>query len=215
MWQKSKSIWEFIYNKFLNNYDYFLIGGDDMIYFIENLRAYLNSEEIKNYQKVNNGTYLGNRFYPSGFNNMSGKSYPFIFNSGGAGYILDRKALKILGKDISDGKCYPNLVTSAEDVQISRCLEKFNILPYDTRDELKEERFHPFNPHTHYTYRRDPKDWYTKYKYELKYGLECCSKDSVSFHYLTVSFKIFKYFYSYIYLIIIIYFKGFFNLSIS
>jgi len=46
MWQKSRSIWKYIHAFLVDQYDFFLLGGDDMMYVIENLRAYLGSEEI-------------------------------------------------------------------------------------------------------------------------------------------------------------------------
>ena len=51
------------------------------------------------------------------------------------------------------------------------------------------ERFHPFNPGNHLNYRIPPRqpDWYAKYNPTLKVGYECCSEDSISFHYLPVS----------------------------
>lgn len=46
IWQKVRSIWKYIHHNYINDFDYFLIGGDDMYYIMENLYAYLNSEEI-------------------------------------------------------------------------------------------------------------------------------------------------------------------------
>lgn len=55
MWQKSRSIWKYIATNYLDSFDYFLLGGDDMFYIIENLRAYLNSQEIQTLQNERNG----------------------------------------------------------------------------------------------------------------------------------------------------------------
>ena len=56
MWQKSRSIWKYIAKHYLHSFDYFLLGGDDMFYVIENLRAYLNSQEIQNLRNERNGS---------------------------------------------------------------------------------------------------------------------------------------------------------------
>ena len=64
MWQKSRSIWKYIHAHYIDQFDYFLIGGDDMFYIIENLRHYLMSEEISTYSATHDGTFLGRRFYP-------------------------------------------------------------------------------------------------------------------------------------------------------
>lgn len=51
---------------------------------------------------------------------------------------------------------------------------------------IGRERFHPFTPENHLYYRTPPKvlDWYAKYTLDLKEGYECCSEDSLSFHYV-------------------------------
>mmetsp|Transcript_25138 Transcript_25138/g.25339 ORF Transcript_25138/g.25339 Transcript_25138/m.25339 type:complete len:691 (+) Transcript_25138:3-2075(+) len=177
MWQKSKSIWKYIGSHYLEEFDWFLMGGDDMFYMVENLRDYLSSSEITEQQTLSKGMFIGRRFFPPKQN---------VFNSGGAGYILDRKALQILMDNIDTPKCFPHQHGFWEDVNIASCLRvSANILPYDTRDELKRERFHPFTPGQHLNYRIPPKhpDWYANYNPELKVGYECCSSQSISFHY--------------------------------
>lgn len=64
MWQKSRSIWKYINAHYLTSFDYFLMGGDDMFYIIENLKHYLMSDEISSYVDSHEGTFLGRRFYP-------------------------------------------------------------------------------------------------------------------------------------------------------
>ena len=59
MWQKSRSIWKHIAAHYLDQFDFFLLGGDDMFYIVENLRAYLNSQEIVNLRNERNGQLLG------------------------------------------------------------------------------------------------------------------------------------------------------------
>jgi hypothetical protein len=83
MWIKSKSIWKYISQQYIDDFDFFLMGGDDMFYIIENLRFYLNSKEIRDRidDKHTNGLFLGRRFYPP---------KQQVFNSGGAGYILGK-----------------------------------------------------------------------------------------------------------------------------
>ena len=55
MWQKVRSILKYVHLHYLDEYDYFLIGGDDMYYIMENLHAYLNSEEIRALQIAGKG----------------------------------------------------------------------------------------------------------------------------------------------------------------
>lgn len=179
MWQKSRSIWKFIANNYLDSFDFFLLGGDDMFYIIENLRYYLGSNEIHELKESSNGLYFGRRFFPP---------HQEVFNSGGAGYLIDTKSLQILKDNLDSPICHAHQVGFWEDVNIANCLrQSAGIIPYDTRDDLKRERFHPFLPGSHLTYRipktKENWDWYPKYNPELKEGYECCSENSISFHY--------------------------------
>jgi glycoprotein-N-acetylgalactosamine 3-beta-galactosyltransferase len=177
MWQKSRSIWKYIAEHYIDDFDFFLMGGDDMFYIIENLKYYLASDEIRAEVAKGRGVYLGRKFQPP--NNL-------VFNSGGAGYILDKAALRILKDHIDLPGCFPHQVGFWEDVNIANCLKTSNaIVPYDTRDHLKRERFHPFTPGQHLTYRTPPKpDWYAQYNPDLTFGYDCCSDRSISFHYV-------------------------------
>lgn len=178
MWQKSRSIWKFVAKHFADEFDYFLLGGDDMYYIIENLKAYLNTQEIRDLRAKGEGVFIGRRFFPPKQN---------VFNSGGAGYILDRKSLSILGAHLDSPECYPHQRGFWEDVNIANCLrQNGNVLPHDTRDPQERERFHPFTPGQHLDYRipPGPGDWYPKYNPYLKEGYDCCSPESISFHYV-------------------------------
>jgi glycoprotein-N-acetylgalactosamine 3-beta-galactosyltransferase len=176
----------------MNDFDYFLLGGDDMFYIIENLKYYLNSEEVRGEAARGKGIYIGRKFQPPGQK---------IFNSGGAGYILDKVSLKLLGDNLDAPSCHPKQVGFWEDVNIASCLKVSNdIDPYDTRDSLKRERFHPFTPGQHLTYKIPPKspDWYAKYNPDLTLGYDCCSDHSISFHY--VPHDLMRQMYNYVYL---------------
>ena len=193
MWQKSRSIWRYVYTHLVDEFDFFLLGGDDMFYMVENLRKYLASEEITERREdaQTSGLFLGRRFFPP---------KQEVFNSGGAGYVLDVKALRVLGKALVENspKCWPHQKGFWEDVNVANCLRQMTaerkewgpfgqIMPYDTRDAKHRERFHPFTPGQHLEYklpRPGVKDWYQDYNPELKLGFECCSTESVSFHYV-------------------------------
>jgi len=178
MWQKSRSIWKFVAKNFASQFDYFLIGGDDMFYIVENLKAYLNSKEIRDERAKGKGLFLGRRFFPP-------KQH--VFNSGGAGYTLDSTSLQVLADNIDSPHCYPHQRGFWEDVNVANCLrESKSIGPYDTRDPQERERFHPFTPGQHLDYRKPAGegDWYPKYNPYLKEGYDCCSSESISFHYV-------------------------------
>lgn len=176
IWQKVRSMWSYIYDNYYTKYDYFHIGGDDLFLIVENLRYYLESEEI---QAASNGgiylpegdetmqtpLFLGRRFaYQGDMNN--------IFNSGGSGYTLNKAALKLL---VTDGfeKFFPHKVTFSEDTMIARILKEYGVYPYETKDSNGGERYNPFMPGHHYGYRLPAdhsKDWYAVYSINIKEG---------------------------------------------
>jgi len=46
MWQKLRSIWGYVYDNYLDECNYFYIGGDDVLVAVDNLRSYLNGPEV-------------------------------------------------------------------------------------------------------------------------------------------------------------------------
>ena len=74
------------------------------------------------------------------------------YMSGGAGYVLSKKALeRFVTKGINDktGKiCRPNR-RGSEDVELAKCMENLNICPGDTRDAFGRGRFFPLEPEKH------------------------------------------------------------------
>ena len=47
MWQKIRSMWAYAHDNFLHDYDYFHIAGDDAYVVVDNMKAYLQGEQIK------------------------------------------------------------------------------------------------------------------------------------------------------------------------
>ena len=182
IWQKTRANWRYIAEYYLAEYDFFVFGGDDLYVIPSNLKAYLASPEIAAVHTQGQPLFLGRRFKQNG--NMDK-----LFNSGGSGYILNKASLAVLYDSLDEPFCRPHLHGFWEDVMVAECLKNgpLRLLPYDTRDAQGRERFHPFSPGQHLTYRapknRDS-DWYTKYSIDLKEGEDCCSPSSVAFHYI-------------------------------
>jgi glycoprotein-N-acetylgalactosamine 3-beta-galactosyltransferase len=56
MWQKSISIWKYIHRHYLDEFDYFLLGGDDMYYIMENLYMFLlTNEDVQRAERLQEG----------------------------------------------------------------------------------------------------------------------------------------------------------------
>eukprot|EP00752_Nemacystus_decipiens_P004620 g4217.t1 len=186
MWQKSRAIWKYINFHYKNDFDWFVLGGDDLFLVVENLRKYLLSDEIKNAAGgfMDGGTnpmYLGRRIY-----GMTGEKHR-IYHHGGASYVLNQASVGLLASHLDDDACQPHTKRCWEDMLVGRCLEKNGVEAFDTRDAFGRERFHPYTPSAHFGFRMSTAmtyPWYVLHAIDPKYGRECCSHDSLSFHYV-------------------------------
>jgi glycoprotein-N-acetylgalactosamine 3-beta-galactosyltransferase len=147
IWQKVRSMWSYIYDNYYDSYDWFHIGGDDLYLLVENLRLYLESEEIK--VAANGGTYLPNGDETEQTPLFLGRRFAYlgdmndIFISGGSGYTMNKAALKAL---VVNGlpNYFPHAHTFSEDTRVAEIFKKMGIFPYETKDEAGEERYMPF-----------------------------------------------------------------------
>lgn len=64
MWNKVQGIWRYIYKNYFDDFDFFHLGGDDMWLIVENLRYFLNSDEIYLAQKGGNMSLPDTHQYP-------------------------------------------------------------------------------------------------------------------------------------------------------
>ena len=147
IWQKVRSMWSYVYDNYYEKYDWFHIGGDDLFLLVENLRLYLESEEIK--VAANGGTYLPNGDETEQTPLFLGRRFAYqgdmndIFISGGSGYTMNKAALKAL---VVNGlpNYFPHQHTFSEDTRVATIFRKMGIFPYETKDEAGEERYLPF-----------------------------------------------------------------------
>jgi glycoprotein-N-acetylgalactosamine 3-beta-galactosyltransferase len=132
-------------NYYQDGYDWFHIGGDDLYLIVENLRLYLESEEIRT--AANGGIYLPTGNETSQTPLFLGRRFAYmgnmddIFISGGSGYTMNRAALKLL---VTEGipAFNPHRRTFSEDTMIARLFRKrFSVYPYPTQDQAGGERY--------------------------------------------------------------------------
>ncbi len=86
--------------------------------------------------------------------------------------------------------CDPKLAHAWEDVLIGSCLQKRNILPFDTRDGSGAHRYHPIPTGYIREYRPPPKgevEWYHKYNIDEPFnvGLDAVAESNIAFHYVS------------------------------
>jgi hypothetical protein len=136
MWQKTRSIWAYIYEHYRADYDYFHLGGDDHFVIVENLRHFLNRVDQRT--QPNEPVLLGQWVL------QEGGSVPVV--TGEAGYTLNRAAVETFAEKLLP-VCRPFWRERREGHFISLCFREIGVFPGDTRDEKTgEQLYHRENP---------------------------------------------------------------------
>lgn len=161
---KTMSAFDHIYEKHIDEADWFIKADDDTYIVVENLRYFLSS------QNTNEPIYFGHHF-----KTIVKQGY----FSGGGGYVLSKEALRRFGGR-KKGSCRED--QGAEDAEMGKCMEMLGVKTGDSRDRLGRSRFHCFNPETHI--HGGYPDWY--YSYD-KYGAK---KVSSAFIFSFLKFQI-------------------------
>ncbi|XP_023167559.2 glycoprotein-N-acetylgalactosamine 3-beta-galactosyltransferase 1-like [Drosophila hydei] len=174
LWRKVKEAFKYVYKHHYNDADWFYKADDDTYAVIENLR------------------YMLYPYSPETPVHFGFKFKTFVkqgYMSGGAGYVLSKEALRRFVVDgIPDPKmCLPGTVIN-EDIEIGKCMENLNVTAGDSRDVNGRGRMFPFAPEQMLIPNKDPNFWYWNYLYyKTDDGLDCCSDNAISFHYVPPS----------------------------
>lgn len=170
LWAKTKEAFRYVHKHFLKDFDWFLKADDDTFVIVENLKYFLQSKSPEE------PIYFGSRLKP-----MVRQG----FMSGGAGYVLSKKALQRFVEDAltNEDICYKGN-NGPEDVEIGKCLQNVNVTAGDTRDENGRGRFFPMAPENHLVPEPITSWYWSHIYYPTKDGLDCCSDRPISFHYI-------------------------------
>jgi glycoprotein-N-acetylgalactosamine 3-beta-galactosyltransferase len=174
---KTRSIWAYIHDNYLDDFDFFFLSGDDTHVIVENLRRVLESMGNAAHEAP---LYLGHwvpDLYDSGY-----------FCGGGPGYVLNKVALRILVRDLLPN-CAPHEQVAAEDRVLGSCFRAVGIVGNNSVDATGAQRFHGMDPH--YVSHSKGETGFYKYVYRFwgdlfgfKTGFNLTSSQSVSFHLL-------------------------------
>ena len=169
LWQKVSELWLYIYNNLYYKYDFFFQVDDDTFVNYINLQKYVNT------LPTNKPIYAGKRFYIL--------DQQLYFNSGGAGYILNKKSIEILINKMKKIK-----YNGPGDTGIG-VMFKNTIKVYNTTDKYNRDRFHPFNPITMADVNQNNKFWYHDYiaPFNTQLGVNNISNETISYHYIDES----------------------------
>ena len=147
-------------------FNWYLIADDDTFIYIDNLYKFIKSTDSK-------------LAYTYGYNFKH--VVPTGYHSGGGGVLMPTESLKRLYESIITNKC--PFKNGYSDVALGQCSNISNVKLGNSTDSLERERFHPLGMHSHY-YANYP-DWMYLYaQNKLKSGIDCCSLESISFHYV-------------------------------
>ena len=148
---KTMKTFDYIYQHHMDDADWFMKADDDTYVIVENLRYFLSQED------TNKPVHFGKRF-------RTAKGY----NSGGAGYVLSKEALRRFGARKS-GLCRDDL--GPEDLTMGKCMLNLGVELGDSRDALNRSRFHCFRPGAHISSRYPT--WYPTSDHEEGEGVSC------------------------------------------
>jgi len=207
MWRKTKSVLLYAHDNYLGEYDFFYICGVDMFVLVDNLRAYLASEDYLRYNDGYRDEFSSrDDLFPMAKRSselrprplLVGMPFPMsfgrggdrdLFASGGNGYALNQAALSLFNSiDIraSSALKFWNISTSQEDVIMGGALERFGIITVNTQDKEGGWRFfgkcieslHKFNGKSP----ERPGVLYKRFHVKTLTGMDAYSAQTVSFH---------------------------------
>ena len=176
--EKAKQAWRHVWENYGQDFDWFYKCDDDTFTIVENLKFMIYPLP------------LATPFYTG--MNLQGESTPYA--SGGAGYVLNRPALRSLFAQIDEG-CMEEQGNPHEDQAVAVCLRKAGITLTNSQDARQRNRFLPLSPELHLasgSIGRTDFRWLfdralgsaTSTKRTVLDGPDCCSSLAISFHYI-------------------------------
>ena len=201
IWAKVISTWIYAYRNYRQEFDYFYICGDDTYVAMENLYAFLMSDDMMKLQEgyrdaIYNATHVNSNIYTHELRPrplllaapMMYKRKPVI--SGGAGYILNRAALNLFGQSIMNPleEQYTNVTSSMEDVFLGQFFLRHGVSVSVTNDFANGggRRFAGTADNSFsYTPTSDsskPLMLQKRYGLPMMYGADSISEQQIAFH---------------------------------
>lgn len=187
-WLRVRTTCSYIYDNYFDEYDWFFFSNDMVFLLMENLRLYLESDEIQT--AANYGVTISEESSVTARNLMPiflgrrfalGGDLSDIFNAAPV-FVINKAALKLFIVEVGDE--LPVKHTAKEDLMIARSFRQLGVYPYDTQDETGKERFMLTSPGNHYDNKFGP--MYHKQSIDIQHGIDHCSERSISFHYVSV-----------------------------
>jgi len=196
MWQKVRSMWAYAYDHYLDDYDFFHIGGDDTYVAIDNLRAYLDGPEVS---RLENGHLdcIALTLKAAGLSKATEDLRPrpllfgtpmmlqdWQFPAGGSGYTLNRAALDLFGK-VGLPSFMSETIDSKEDFFMGRFFQDNGVGVSDTTDNKNGQRY-AGSAQNSFQFRgvgpTQPKFMTRKFGIKFNNGIDHASDQQIGFH---------------------------------
>ena len=103
---------------------------------------------------------------------------------GGSGIVFTEESMKRLVNKISNNECDIH-IDKYGDVTVGGCAYSVGIQLIDSRDKKGRPRFHLYDPYVHFN-GPIPSFLYVYGTHNTKIGKECCSLETIAFHYVKV-----------------------------
>ena len=134
IWQRIRSMLGYIYDNFLDEYEYYYFSGDDTYVIIENLKYFLSQYEHERQREEEEDPpavfYSGSWIHPywpvRDLTHTHKHDEFFYYMGGGGGYVLNQQTIRVLMEIAFPHGCYKKTFTGSEDVLIGSCLKQYH-----------------------------------------------------------------------------------------
>ena len=165
------------YNIYKGKTNWFFMIDDDGYVFVDNLYKFIQSKDT-NEPKLYGFKFMHTKKLIKG--GMMGHI------AGGPGIVITNESMRLLYDKISSDECKNTTIYAYGDVAIALCGLLGNISIGDSRDSFGKQRFHNYSPLVHF-YGPLPSILTIHGHHDKKIGRECCSLETISFHYVNSS----------------------------
>lgn len=178
LWMKTQQAWTYIYENFLDDYDWFWKADDDTFTIMPNLRAFAAQHDPQEPAHFGRVLYANGQF-----------EYVNAFVSGGSGMLLSQEAVRRLKKATQEDPFnYPPPHNAPADKHTSLALNRVGagVKTRDSRDSKGRQYFITIGLEAEYRLTRasDPGSWLWTYSNDTREGDACCAKDWIGTHYI-------------------------------
>ncbi len=167
MAEKVLIILKIVFKLFGENFSWFLLVDDDTYVYTRNVFKFIDNHDYK---------------LPLTYGYNFKQVVPTGYHSGGGGTLITHESLKRLSSKITSNQC--PFREGYGDVALGQCSAIADVKLGSSIDSSGRERFHPLDAASHF--HGNFPDWIFSYATnKVKSGIECCSLDSISFHYVS------------------------------